>query len=44
MQAITIHGIFFGLYLTLKRLLRCHPYHKGDINDPVPPKLSKLGK
>ena len=40
MEAVSIHGSLFGSYLTLKRLLRCHPYHKGDIDDPVPPKTN----
>lgn len=37
-DAIQIHGIFRGLYLTFKRLLRCHPFNEGGI-DPVPEKL-----
>ena len=36
-QAIEIHGCFKGTWLTLKRLLKCHPWgHSGY--DPVPPK------
>jgi len=41
MQAITLHGAFIGSYLTLKRLLRCHPLHNGDMDDPVPKKTGK---
>ena len=34
-QAIEQHGSLSGLYLTLRRLLRCHPWHPGGY-DPVP--------
>ncbi|MBD9354744.1 MULTISPECIES: membrane protein insertion efficiency factor YidD [Methylomonas] len=40
LEAIQIHGAFKGSYLTLRRLLKCHPFHEGGI-DPVPEKLSK---
>ena len=33
--AIEKHGIIRGCFLTLKRLLCCHPWHSGGI-DPVP--------
>jgi len=33
--AIAEHGIFLGVFLGIKRLLRCHPWHPGGI-DPVP--------
>jgi putative membrane protein insertion efficiency factor len=36
-QAIERHGIIFGAWLGLKRVLKCHPWHRGGI-DPVPPK------
>ncbi|MBR7889020.1 membrane protein insertion efficiency factor YidD [Marinomonas sp. A79] len=35
-QAIEAHGIIKGVYLGLKRLSKCHPWHEGGI-DPVPP-------
>ncbi|WP_080521108.1 membrane protein insertion efficiency factor YidD [Methyloprofundus sedimenti] len=41
MQAIAMHGAIFGSYLTIKRLLRCHPFYHGDIDDPVPKKVGK---
>ena len=39
-EAIRIHGIFTGLYLGTKRLLRCHPWG-GSGYDPVPNKNIK---
>lgn len=41
MQAISMHGAIVGSYLTIKRLLRCHPFYHGDIEDPVPKKIGK---
>ena len=34
-EAIKKHGPFKGLYLTVRRLLRCHPWG-GSGYDPVP--------
>ncbi len=39
-EAIQQHGIY-GVYLTIRRLLRCHPFNQGGI-DPVPEKRSYL--
>lgn len=36
LQALEAHGAGRGLWLTLRRLGRCHPFHAGGI-DPVPP-------
>ena len=41
MQAVSLHGAIAGSYLTIKRLLRCHPFYHGDIDDPVPKKIGK---
>lgn len=35
-EAITKYGALKGGWLALRRLLRCHPFYKGDHHDPVP--------
>jgi putative membrane protein insertion efficiency factor len=35
MEALERHGFWRGLSLSLRRLLRCHPFHPGGW-DPVP--------
>ncbi|MBQ8621997.1 MAG: membrane protein insertion efficiency factor YidD [Oscillospiraceae bacterium] len=35
-QAIEKYGALKGGWLALRRLLRCHPFYKGDYYDPVP--------
>jgi hypothetical protein len=34
-EALNRHGFFCGSYLTLRRLIKCHPWHEGGL-DPVP--------
>ena len=36
MEAIEKYGAAKGGFLTVKRLLRCNPFYKGDYFDPVP--------
>lgn len=38
LQALEEHGAARGSYLTLRRLVRCHPWCDGG-HDPVPPSL-----
>ncbi len=39
-EAIQLHGAWKGSWLTLIRLLKCHPHHEGGV-DPVPEKVGK---
>jgi putative membrane protein insertion efficiency factor len=39
MQALEQHGPVRGLWLAVRRLSRCHPFHPGGL-DPVPPARS----
>jgi putative membrane protein insertion efficiency factor len=34
-EAVRKYGVFRGLFLSFKRILRCHPFHDGGY-DPVP--------
>lgn len=36
-EALKVHGPFFGSWLALRRILRCHPFG-GQGFDPVPPR------
>ena len=36
LEAIEKYGALKGGWLTVKRLMRCHPFYKGDWYDPVP--------
>ncbi|MGB0719386.1 MAG: membrane protein insertion efficiency factor YidD [Bdellovibrionales bacterium] len=35
-EAVDKHGAAKGSYLTIRRLLKCQPFYKGDFIDPVP--------
>ena len=40
LEAILKHGFFYGLFLGIKRILRCNPFSKGGY-DPVPTKKKR---
>lgn len=42
-QAIEVHGILYGVYLGIKRLLKCNPWGSFGY-DPVPKKENKNEK
>lgn len=35
LEALERHGAAKGTYLSVRRILKCHPFHKGGF-DPVP--------
>ena len=35
-EAVSKYGVIKGSYLALRRLLRCHPFYRGNYFDPVP--------
>ncbi|MBI44991.1 MAG: membrane protein insertion efficiency factor YidD [Candidatus Marinimicrobia bacterium] len=34
-QAIVKYGAVKGSYISIKRLIRCHPFSKSDYYDPI---------
>ena len=40
-EALKVHGLLFGSFLTFKRLIKCHPFGSHGY-DPVPPKKKKI--
>ena len=36
LDAVEKYGALKGGWLSLKRILRCNPFYKGDLYDPVP--------
>ncbi|MFW5996414.1 MAG: membrane protein insertion efficiency factor YidD [Lentisphaeria bacterium] len=35
-EAVKTFGVCKGGWLALKRVLRCHPFYRGSLHDPVP--------
>jgi putative membrane protein insertion efficiency factor len=42
-ESVQRHGLYYGILLTTKRLLKCHPWHSGGY-DPVPPSKDIVNK
>ncbi|UOY94382.1 membrane protein insertion efficiency factor YidD [Ectobacillus sp. JY-23] len=40
LEALRVHGAWKGTYLTVMRILKCHPFHPGGF-DPVPEKKNQ---
>ncbi len=40
LEALQLHGLFYGSWLSLKRIISCNPWG-GQGYDPVPPKKQK---
>ena len=38
LTALKTHGVFYGSYLSIKRILKCHPFSRYSGYDPVPNK------
>ncbi len=41
LEALQKHGAAAGAYLTIARVVRCHPWCDGG-HDPVPPEMPRL--
>ena len=45
LEAVEKYGALKGGFLALRRFLRCNPFYKGDIYDPVPwPRIDRYDR
>ena len=42
-EAIERHGAAKGAVMAVNRLMKCHPWHKGEMLDPVPASIDWAG-
>jgi putative membrane protein insertion efficiency factor len=42
-EAIELHGFGRGMWMGMKRIGRCHPWHEGGF-DPVPLRRTEVGR
>ena len=43
-EAVRRFGLWRGAGLALVRLLKCHPFYRGTLLDPVPPRRAAAGR
>ncbi|GAA0462115.1 membrane protein insertion efficiency factor YidD [Alkalibacillus silvisoli] len=43
LMAFERFGVIKGVYLSIRRILKCHPFHEGGF-DPIPERKNKKGK
>ena len=41
LEALRVHGAVRGTWLTVRRLLRCHPWNPGGVDEVPPPRAGR---